>query len=79
MRHDPDGARRIVEEDLRWLEENNPYLGRAARASVDSALNLFADKLSHADWTELELLLLKGVLLVLQMLNEAMREEEERP
>jgi len=74
LEHDPEGAERLVKEDLEWLEENNPYLAAAVRASVDSALDLFADRLSHADWVRLELLLLKGALLVLQLLNEAVGE-----
>ena len=47
-----------MEEDLEWLEENDPYLGRAVKAAVDSALDALADK-------PLELILLKEVLLVL--------------
>ncbi|RLE74381.1 MAG: hypothetical protein DRJ56_07630 [Thermoprotei archaeon] len=74
LEHDPEEAERLVREDLEWLKENNPYLAAAVRASVDSALDLFADRLSHADWVRLELLLLKGVLLVLQLLNEAVGE-----
>jgi len=77
LKHDPQGARRLVEEDLNWLEENNPYLVRIVRVAVDSALDLYSDKLTHADWIELELLLLKGVLLVLQTINETLKVEEE--
>ena len=72
VRHDPKGARREVMEEVRWLDENKGFLGRAVEAAVDSALDLFSDKLSHADWVLLELFLLKGFLLVLQGLNEAM-------
>jgi len=73
LKHDPQEARRLVEEDLNWLKENNPYLARIIRAAINSALDLYSNKLTHADWIELELLLLKGVLLVLQTINEALK------
>lgn len=74
MKHDPEGARRSVEHDIEWLKENKDFLGNAVKAAIDSALDLYSDKLTHKDWIELRTYLLKGVLLLLQMINESMRE-----
>lgn len=75
MKHDPRSAMKVVADEIEWLKSNKDFLGRAVEASVDSALELYSDKLSHRDWMELRTLLLKGVLLVLQAINEAMKEE----
>lgn len=75
MKHDLKGAIKSVMNEIEWLKSSKDFLGRAVEASVDSALELYSDKLSHRDWVELRTLLLKGVLLVLQAINEAMKEE----
>jgi|YelNatPaOPRAMG01_1025707.scaffolds.fasta_scaffold77088_2 hypothetical protein len=74
MEHDFKGAKKSVSEDIEWLKENKDFLGRAVEASVDSALELYGEKLCHDDWISLQTLLLKGQLLVLQLINEALRE-----
>lgn len=74
MKHDPEGARRSVEGDIDWLKENKDFLGRAVEASVDSALDLYSEKLTHKDCTDLRVLLLKGVLLTLELINESTKE-----
>jgi len=75
VKHDPEGARKSVSKDIEWLNEHKDFLGRAVKASVDSALELYGDKLTYEDWTTLELFLLKGFLLVLQGINKAMEEK----
>ena len=74
MKHDLKAASKSVREDIEWLKENKDFLGRAVEAAVDSALELYDDKLTHRDWVELELFLLKGVLLLLQAVNEGLKE-----
>lgn len=74
MKHDPEGAKRSIESDIDWLKENKDFLGRAVEASIDPALDLYSDVLTHKDWVELRTYLLKGVLLMLQMINEAIKE-----
>jgi hypothetical protein len=75
MKHDFEGARRAVSQDIEWLRENKDFLGRAVEASVDTALELYGEKLSYSDWIRLQMLLLKGQLLVLQLINESLREK----
>ncbi len=74
MKHDFEGARKAVSQDIEWLKENKDFLGRAVEASVNSALELYGEKLSYIDWISLQTLLLKGQLLVLQLINEALHE-----
>ena len=78
MKHDPQGARRSLEDEIKWLKENKDFLGRAVEASIDPALSLVEDKLTHKDWVELRCYLIKGVLLTLQMINEALKEHTKR-
>jgi len=75
MKHDPKEAIKSVIDEVEWLKSNKDFLGKAVEASVDSALELYSDRLSHKDWTELRTLLLKGVLLVLQAINESLKED----
>jgi len=51
------------------LKEHKDFLGRLVEAAVDSALDLFSDKLTHVDWTALRIYLMKRILLVLQGMN----------
>jgi hypothetical protein len=74
-KHDFEGARETVSQDIEWLRENKDFLGKAVEASVNSALELYGEKLSHTDWISLQTLLLKGQLLVLQLINESLREK----
>jgi hypothetical protein len=74
MKHDFEGARKSVNQNIEWLRENKDFLGKAVEASVDSALELYGEKLSHTDWISLQTLLLKGQLLVLELINEALGE-----
>jgi hypothetical protein len=74
MKHDFEGAKKTVSQNIEWLKENKDFLGKAVEASVDSALELYGEKLSHIDWISLRTLLLKGQLLVLQLINEALGE-----
>lgn len=53
-----------------------PSYARALEASVDSALELYSETLTHKDWVDLRILLLKGVLLTLQSMNEATKEAD---
>jgi len=50
-------------------------LGRAVEASVDAALDLYSDKLSHKEFIDLQILLFKGVFIVHQSMNEALKEK----
>jgi len=75
MKHDFEGAREAVNQDIEWLRENKEFLGRAVEASINAALELYGEKLSHNDWVSLQTLLLKGQLLVLQLVNESLREQ----
>jgi hypothetical protein len=74
MMHDPEGAKPALAVDIDWLKENKDFLGKAVEASVDPALDLYSDTLTHKDWVELRACLLKGVLLTLQIINESMKE-----
>ena len=74
LKYDFDSALKSVIEEIDWLKTNKDFLGRAVEVAVDSSLNLFSDRLTHKDWIELRTLLLKGVLLVLQAINEALHE-----
>lgn len=74
MKHDPEGAERSVVSDINWLKENKDFLGRAVEASIDPALELYSETLTHKDWVTLRTFLLKGVLLTLQIINESMKE-----
>jgi hypothetical protein len=38
-----------VSQNIEWPKENKGFLGRAVEASVDSALELYGEKLSHTD------------------------------
>ncbi len=75
MKHDPDGAKRSVESDVEWLKENKGFLGNAVEASVDASLDLYSETLTHKEWVELRTFLLKGVLLMIQMINEALKKQ----
>jgi len=46
--------------------------------AIDAALEFYGDKLTYRDWLTLELFLLKGVLLVLQGVNDAMKQRYDR-
>jgi hypothetical protein len=74
MKHDSEGAKRSVTSDIDWLKENKDFLGRAVEASVDPALDLYSETLTHKDWVDLRICLLKGVLLTFQIMNESMKE-----
>lgn len=71
MKHDPRGARRSTDDEIKWLKEYKDFLGSAIEAAVDSALENFDEKLSHKDYIELRYMLLKGLLIVMEMLNRA--------
>lgn len=75
MEHDPKEAIKSVMEDIEWLKNNKDFLGKTVEAVVDSALDLYSDKLSHKDFIELRTLLLKGILLMLQAINKAIKEK----
>jgi len=72
IKHDFEGARKAVDQEIEWLRENKDFLGVAVKTSVDAALELYGEKLSHDDWVSLQTLLLKGQLLVLQLINESL-------
>lgn len=74
MKHDPKGAERSVESDIEWIKDNKGYLGKAIEAAVDSILDLYSDVLTHREWSELRTYLLKGILLLLQMISEGQKE-----
>ena len=76
MKHDPDAARKSVMDDIEWLKEKKDFLGEAVVAAVDPALELYDEQLSHRDWVDLETFLLKGVLLLLEAINRAMKESQ---
>lgn len=75
LKHDPEGAKRLVYREIEWLKERKDFLGKAVETSVDAALDLYGDRLSHRDWTDLQILLLKGLLIVLESINEASKEK----
>jgi hypothetical protein len=75
LKHDPEGARRSLYQEIDWLKERKDFLGKAVETSIDAALDLYSDKLNHRDWIDLQLLLLKGVLIVLQSIDEALKEK----
>ena len=57
--------------------ENKSLLGSLVEAGVASALSLISDKLSERDLEDLRTYLLKGVLLVLQGINLALKKTRE--
>ena len=73
----PKKAKWIVESEVEWLENNKGFLGRLVETGVDSALNLLSDKLEEPDLKEVRTYLLKGVLLVLQGINLALKRASE--
>jgi len=73
--HDPEETKHSIHEEVEWLKENKDFLGRTLETSVDAAMELYSDKLTHKQWMDLRTLLLKGVLLVLQSINEALKEK----
>jgi len=73
----PEKAKWIVESEVEWLENNKGFLGRLVETGVDSALNLLSDKLEEPDLKEVRTYLLKGVLLVLQGINLALKRASE--
>lgn len=75
FKHDPEEAKRSLHQEIEWLAENKDFLGRTVSTSVDAALELYSDKLTHKQWIDLQTLLLKGVLFVLQSLNESLKEK----
>jgi len=77
MRTAPERARRGVLDEVEWLGRRKDFLGRLVKAAVDPALDLVSDKLTHSDWEELRIYLLKGVLLVLQGINLALKRRAE--
>ena len=76
LKHDPKKAEEQIREEIEWLKENKDFLGKAVEAAVDPALEIFSEKLTHKDWTTLRTLLLKGVLLTLQTINETLKEKQ---
>ena len=75
LKHDPEGAKQSLRQDIEWLKEEKDFLRKAVETSVDAALELYSDKLSHKEWIDLQILFLKGVLIVLQSVNEALKEK----
>ena len=75
LKHYPEGVKRSLNQEIEWLKENKDLLGRTVETSVDAALGLYSDKLTHKQWINLQILLLKGVLFVLQSVNEAFKEK----
>jgi len=76
LKHDPEGAKRSLHQEIEWLKEKKDFLGKAVETSIDAALELYGDRLSHNEWADLQTLLLKGVLVLLQSLNEALKEKQ---
>ena len=72
-------ARADVEGDIEKIEvlHNNKYLAIVVRTAVDAAMDMVRDKLTHEDWMNLQLFLLKGQLLVLELLNRSIARERE--
>jgi len=77
MDADSEKARREVLEEVKWLEKNKNLLGRLVETGITSALSLISDKLSERDLEDLRIYLLKGVLLVLQGINLALKKTRE--
>ena len=78
LKHDPEGAKRSLHQEIEWLKEKKDFLGKAVETSIDAALELYGDRLSHNEWIDLRTLLLKGVLILLRSLNEALKEKQTR-
>jgi len=76
LKHDPEGAKRSLRQEIEWLKERKDFLGKAVETSINAALELYGDRLSYNEWTDLHTLLLKGVLILLQSLNEALKEKQ---
>ena len=77
MKHSPEMAKRRVLDEIEWLGKHKDFLGRLVEAAIDPALDLVSDKLTHADWSNLRIYLLKGVLLVLQCINLGLKRRRE--
>jgi len=75
FKHDPEETKHSIHEEIEWLKENKDFLGRTLETSVDAALELYSDRLTHKQWMDLRTLLLKGVLFVLQSINDALKEK----
>ena len=75
FKHDPEETKHSIHEEIEWLKENKDFLGRTLETSVDATLELYSDRLTHKQWMDLRTLLLKGVLFVLQSINEALKEK----
>ena len=73
----PEKAKWMVYSEIEWLENNKGFLGRLVETGVNSALNLLSGKLEEPDLQEARIYLLKGVLLVLQGINLALKKGEE--
>jgi len=76
MRNSPDRAKKSVLAEIKWLREHKDFLGSLVEAAVEPALDLVSDRLTHADWDELRIYLLKGVLLALQGINLGLERRE---
>lgn len=74
----PEQARADVEGDIEKIEvlHNNKYLAIVVRTAVDAAMDMVRDKLTHEDWMNVQLFLLKGQLLVLELLNRSIARQE---
>lgn len=47
LKHDPEEAKHSLYQEIEWLKQNKDFLGRTVETSVDAALGLYSDKLSH--------------------------------
>lgn len=76
----PEQARVEVERDIEKIElvHNNKHLALAVRTAVDAAMDMVSGRLTHEEWMNLQLFLLKGELLVLQLLSTTLGEGESR-
>jgi len=77
MEVDSEKAEREVLEEVKWLEKNKSLLGRLVETGIASALSLISDKLSERDLEDLRTYVLKGVLLILQGINLALKKTRE--
>ncbi len=71
IRENPIAAREQLEQDLSEVAESNPFLAKAIRAPGWAALETYEDILEPEVREGLELLTLRGVMLLCQLLDRA--------
>lgn len=47
LKHDFEGARKSVGQDIEWLRENKGFLGISVKTFVNAMLELYGEKLSQ--------------------------------